>query len=99
MPSIWRRSERRGVTEMDISVQCRADSMGEEIPCRLIMDGRELEVADVVDRWLAIDHRYFKVRTLDGAIYIVRHDEPSGRWELIMFDALTEARPTREILH
>ncbi len=87
------------MTEMDISVQCRADSMGEEIPCRLIMDGRELEVADVVDRWLAIGHRYFKVRTLDGAIYIVRHDEPSGRWELIMFDTLPEVRPTRETLH
>ena len=84
---------------MDISVQCRADSVGEDIPSRLIMDGRELDVAEVIDRWLAIDHRYFKVRTLDGAIYIVRHDEPSGRWELIMFDTLHETRPPRETLH
>lgn len=84
---------------MNISVQCQVDSVGEEIPCRLIIDGRELDVADVIDRWLAIAHRYFKVRTLDGAIYIVRHDEPSGRWELIIFDALTEVRPPRETLH
>ena len=51
---------------MDISVQCRADSVDEEIPSRLIMDGRELDVVEVIDRWLATDHRYFKVRTLDG---------------------------------
>ncbi len=84
---------------MDICVQCRVDSVGEEIPCRLIFDGRELEVADVIDRWLAIDHRYFKVRTLDGAVYILRHDEPSGRWELIMFDTVRESRPAHETLH
>ena len=84
---------------MNISVQCRADHVGEEIPYRLTFDGRELEVANVIDRWLAIDHRYFKIRILDGSIYIVRHDEPSRRWELIMFDARPRACSTRDMVH
>jgi hypothetical protein len=32
-------------------------------------------------------HRYFKVQGYDGAIYILRHDEPSSRWELTLFQA------------
>jgi hypothetical protein len=45
-----------------------------------------MEVADVLDRWLAPDHRYFKVRGTDGAIYILRHDANSGDWELTRFE-------------
>jgi hypothetical protein len=45
-----------------------------------------MEVADVLDRWLAPDHRYFKVRGTDGAIYILRHDANSGDWELTLFE-------------
>jgi hypothetical protein len=43
-------------------------------------------VAEVLDAWLAPDHRYFKVRGDDGACCILRNDVPTGRWELAMFD-------------
>jgi hypothetical protein len=43
-------------------------------------------VVEILDRWLAPDHRYFKVRGDDGAIYIIRHDVAGGYWELTMFD-------------
>jgi hypothetical protein len=49
------------------------------------MGERLVGVTDVSDRWLAPDHRYFKVRGDDGDIYILRHDEPADRWELWMF--------------
>jgi hypothetical protein len=38
-----------------------------------------------VDRWLAPDHRYFKVRDRHGGIYILRHDIRTGEWELRFF--------------
>jgi hypothetical protein len=41
----------------------------------------------VLDRWLAPDHRYFKLRTEDGDLHILRHDVTSGRWELTVFQA------------
>jgi len=84
---------------MEIQVECRPNEVGEETPSRLMLDGRVLEVADVIDRWLARDHRYFKVRTADGAIYILRHDEPSQRWELITFESPPRVRPTGAIVH
>ena len=42
---------------------------------------------EVIDRWLAPTHRYFKLRGDDGGIYIVRHDPVSGRWDLTLFDS------------
>jgi hypothetical protein len=49
-------------------------------------DGRSIEVTEVLDAWLAPDHRYFKVRGENGACYIVRNDVESGLWELTMYD-------------
>jgi hypothetical protein len=72
---------------MDIRVECYAGHKGEETPRRLLFDDRTIEVADVIDQWLAPDHRYFKLRGADGAAYIIRHDVAARRWELVMFEA------------
>ena len=81
---------------MDINVECHAGHLGEETPRRLTFDGRVLEVAEVIDRWLAPDHRYFKARTVDGATYILRHDASSQRWELVMFETRPRISPARD---
>ena len=36
----------------------------------------------MVDRWLASDHRYFKVRVGDGRQFVLLHDEVHHAWEL-----------------
>ena len=46
---------------------------------------RHFEVIEIIDRWLAPDHRYFKVRASDGNVYILRHDELAGEWEMTLF--------------
>ena len=71
---------------MIIRVDCYAGYRGEETPRRFFIGERRVEAARVIDRWLARDHRYFKVEGDDGAVYILRHDVPSGHWELTMFD-------------
>lgn len=68
-----------------ISVECYAGHRGEETPRAIAIGGRRIEVAEVLDRWLAPDHRYFKLKDADGDTYIVRHDEAQDRWELTMF--------------
>jgi hypothetical protein len=70
-----------------IQVECYAGSRGEETPRRFGRPGAQVAVAEVVDRWLAPDHRYFKVRDREGALYILRHDLASGQWELRFFRA------------
>ena len=76
-----------------IRVDCYAGHRGEETPRRLIFDGRAVEVAEVMDQWLAPDHRYFKLRGGDGATYIVRHDTASGAWELFQYQRGTPDAP------
>ncbi|MET0165775.1 MAG: hypothetical protein ABW318_12345 [Vicinamibacterales bacterium] len=39
----------------------------------------------VVDRWFAPAQRWFKVDADDGSLYVLRHDEPSGVWEIVAF--------------
>ena len=71
---------------MDLEVECHAGHRGEETPRRIVLGGRVVAVAEVVDRWYGPDHRYFKLRGEDGATYLVRHDEPSDRWELQLYE-------------
>jgi hypothetical protein len=72
---------------LQIDVECYAGHRGEQTPRTLILADCRIEVADVLDAWLAPDHRYFKLKGQDGNIYIVRHDERRGTWELTMFRA------------
>jgi hypothetical protein len=72
---------------MLVSVECYAGHRGEETPRRLWFDGRTVELIELLDCWLAPDHRYFKMRAEDHATYILRHDERSGRWALMLYHA------------
>jgi hypothetical protein len=68
-----------------ITVDCYAGYRGEETPRSFLLRERKIEVAEVLDRWLAPDHRYFKVRGDDGSIYIIRHDVIRDQWQLTLF--------------
>lgn len=70
-----------------IRVECYAGHRGEQTPRTLILGDRRVDVAEVIDAWLAPDHRYFKLRGTDSDIYLVRHDEQSDSWERTMFRA------------
>ena len=71
---------------MRIRVECYSGYKGEETPRQLIIGEQVIEVINVLDQWLAPDHRYFKVEGADGSIYIVRHDMISLEWELTLFE-------------
>lgn len=71
---------------MKIRVECYAGYRGEETPRRFYLNDRAVGVSEVLDRWLAPEHRYFKIRGNDGGIYILRHEVPSGLWEMTLFD-------------
>lgn len=71
---------------MRIAVECYAGYKGEQTPRTLVLDGGRLEITELIDQWLAPDHRYFKVRASDAHVYIIRHDIASDEWELVMFE-------------
>ncbi len=69
-------------TQSIIQVECHAGYRGEETPLRFVESGRRVEVAEVLDAWLAPDHRYFKVTGDDGFTYLLRHDVWNDYWSL-----------------
>ena len=68
-----------------VQVECYAGHRGEETPRAIVVGDRRILVVEVLDRWLAPDHRYFKLLGDDGDEYIVRHGSEAGTWELTMF--------------
>ena len=76
---------------MWIEVECYAGYRGEETPRRIRLGKVTVAVCEVLDRWLAPDHRYFKLIGDDDGLYIIRHDTNQDAWELIFY-AAREAR-------
>ncbi len=74
---------------MAIRVECYAGYRGEQEPRAFWLGERRLEALEILDRWLAPDHRYFKVKAEDGNAYILRYDETRDEWDL---GAFTRAR-------
>jgi hypothetical protein len=72
---------------MRLNVDCYAGYRGEETPRRFKLGRDTVEAAEILDRWIGPDHRYFKIRGDDGAVYILRHDTEGDFWELTMFDS------------
>ena len=67
---------------MKIQVECHAGYRGDEEPRAFTLGATRFAVLEILDRWLAPEHRYFKVRIEDGRDFVLRHDVASGEWEL-----------------
>jgi hypothetical protein len=78
---------------MKIHVECHAGYRDAEEPRSFTLGERRFEVLEIVDRWFAPDHRYFKVKSDDGREFVLRHDDVSGDWELAAL--VGSERPTR----
>ncbi len=74
-----------GAEPIAVRVDCYAGYRGEETPRRFWLGENRIGVAEILDRWLAPDHRYFKVRGDDAALYILRNDVLEDRWELTFY--------------
>jgi hypothetical protein len=72
---------------MHLQVECHAGYRGEETPRAFVLGERRVAVVELLDAWLAPDHRYFKVRGDDGHAYILRHDVAHSTWDLTVFQA------------
>jgi len=73
-----------------IRVECYSGSRAEEIPRALYWEEQRFEVAEILDRWYqgsgdptvpAAD--YFKVRGVNGKIYVIKYDRGSHCWYLV----------------
>ncbi|HVP29405.1 MAG TPA: hypothetical protein VMW35_09625 [Myxococcota bacterium] len=80
----------------DLRVECETDEAGRRLPVRFGFAGGPLRaVVERLDRWEGEDHCYVRVRTDDGAIWILRWDARRDAWQLQLYDgaAAPVARP------
>ena len=70
---------------MRIEVDTYPGHRGMAMPNGFALGERWIEVVDTIDQWFGPDYRYVKVRGDDGALYILRVQEPHASWELTMF--------------
>lgn len=68
-----------------IQVKCYSGYRGEETPRSIFLHDKEIQIKEILDMWLAPDHRYFKFLGSDEGIYIIRYDEERCVWELTFY--------------
>ncbi len=73
----------------EIEVECYAGYKGEETPRAFVYQGKRHEIIEVVDRWYqgGLDphdprHDYFRVKTNEGEIFIIRYTPRFQAWTL-----------------
>jgi hypothetical protein len=72
----------RTTMAIEIQVDCHSGYRGDEIPRRLRIAGRPVEVEDVLRSWTEPARRGFEVRGKDGRRYVVLHDPAADTWTL-----------------
>ena len=70
---------------MSIRVECDSGYRGELEPSAYQQGERRLAVRALTDRWYAPQLRWFRVEADDGSMYVLRHDESSGNWEIAAY--------------
>jgi hypothetical protein len=83
---------------MLVCVETYSDRDGNEVPCRLHLDVRTVDFAEVIDRWHGEDYCYFKVKSRAGDLYILRFDEDCAEWGLTMFKSAQPHAVPREFM-
>jgi hypothetical protein len=71
---------------MRIRVEVYADHDDLPLLRAIHFGSRRVEIAETLDQWHGPDYRYVKVRSCDGATYILKLDETHADWELTMFE-------------
>jgi hypothetical protein len=58
---------------MKLRVECYSGRKNDERPIRFQLNGHEYTVEEVLDQWYSPDATFFKVRTGEGHLYVLRH--------------------------
>ena len=73
----------------DIRVDCYAGYKGEETPRAFVYQEKRYEILEIIDRWYEggldpqdLRHDYFKVKTTDKEIFLIRYTPRFDGWTL-----------------
>jgi len=67
---------------IQIYVDAYSGYKANERPIRFHLDDDTYDIASIEDRWQEPNAEYFKVRSVDGKLYLLRYDERADDWTL-----------------
>lgn len=72
---------------MQVKVECYSGYKADERPLCFYLGARRHQVKEVLDHWYGPEDTYFRVRSDDGNVYILRHtrNSPDHAWTLESF--------------
>lgn len=73
-----------------VEVECYAGYRADERPVRLRLGEQTFEVAEVEDRWYSPGETFFRVRLVNGDMYVLRHVEAQDTWSIEGFRRATQ---------
>jgi hypothetical protein len=73
---------------MKLRVECYSGAKADERPVRFQMGERHYMVEELLDQWYGPDDVFFKVRTDDCNLYILRRNTSADEWMLESFRQL-----------
>jgi hypothetical protein len=62
----------------EVRVECHAGYPGDETPRRFHLGGRTIEISEVLSRWQEPGALFFRVRSDEGRIYVLRRMNRRG---------------------
>lgn len=72
-----------------VKVECHAGYKADEYPMRFYWENIRLEIEEIMDRWYHGNQNpefpaanYFKVRTADEKIFMLKHETENDKWFL-----------------
>jgi hypothetical protein len=70
------------VRSAEIRTECHAGYRGDETPRHFELEGRTIEITEVLAQWTEPNPRLFRMRGDDGLIYVLRLDERGHCWNV-----------------
>ena len=68
----------------DLVVEAYSGYKGEETPRVFTHEGIRRQILQIIARWYTEQHSYFRVRTDEGDVYVLRYDLENVAWEIVM---------------
>lgn len=78
-----------------LTVECYAGYKAAERPVAFRHGDKRVGVREIIDTWYGPDHTYFKLTGDDGVLYLLRHDQDTDVWEMILMEAGCTPRERR----
>jgi hypothetical protein len=75
---------------MTLRVECYTRAKADQRPVRFRLGERDYMVEEVLDQWYGPDDSFFKVRTDDGSLYILRRRISDDEWHLESFRSVKD---------